>query len=87
MTLFMYTTDKEESVNGNVIRRVKMVGILMNASVQITNKKEFEELQKRISTPIREVKIKETIQNRINPKKINNEDRECSVDFAGMKAL
>ena len=30
---------------------VKMVGILMNASVQITKKKEFEELQKRMTTP------------------------------------
>lgn len=63
MTLFMYTTDKEWIINGNV----KMVGILMNASVQITNKKEFEELQKRISTPNTAVNIKETIQNRITP--------------------
>lgn len=39
----------------------------MNASVQITNKKEFEELQKRISTPNTAVNIKETIQNRITP--------------------
>lgn len=37
----------------------------MNASVQITNKKEFEELQKRMTTPITAVNIKETIQNRI----------------------
>ncbi len=44
-----------------------MVGILMNASVQITNKKEFEELQKRMTTPNTEVNIKETIQNRITP--------------------
>ena len=44
-----------------------MVGILMNASVQITNKKEFEELQKRISTPNTVVNIKETIQKRITP--------------------
>lgn len=29
-----------------------MVGILMNASVQITNKKEFEELQKGMTIPI-----------------------------------
>ena len=46
-----------------------MVGILMNASVQITNKKELEELQKRMTTPNKAVNIKETIQNRINPKK------------------
>lgn len=44
-----------------------MVGILMNASVQITNKKEFEELQKRMTTPNTAVNIKETIQNRITP--------------------
>ena len=44
-----------------------MVGILMNASVQITNKKEFEELQKGISTPNTAVNIKENIQNRITP--------------------
>ena len=44
-----------------------MVGILMNASVQITNKKEFEELQKRMTTPNPAVNIKETIQNRITP--------------------
>ena len=37
----------------------------MNASVQITNKKEFEELKKRMTTPNTEVNIKETIQNRI----------------------
>lgn len=49
-----------------------MVGILMNSSVQITNKKEFEELQK-MTTPNTVVNIKETIQNRINPKKLNNE--------------
>lgn len=47
---------------------VKMVGILMNASVQITNEKEFEELQKRMTIPNTAVNIKETIQNRINPK-------------------
>lgn len=44
-----------------------MVGILMNTSVQITNKKEFEELQKRMTTPNTAVNIKETIQNRITP--------------------
>ncbi len=60
-----------------------MVGILMNASVQITNKKEFEELQKRISTPNTAVNIKETIQKRINPKKVNNVDRQYSVHFTG----
>lgn len=42
-----------------------MVGILMNASVQITNKKEFEELQKRMTTQNTSVNIKETIQNRV----------------------
>ena len=61
-----------------------MVGILMNASVQITNKKEFEELQKRMTTPNTAVNIKETIQNRINPKKINNEEKHCSIDFKGL---
>ena len=61
-----------------------MVGILMNASVQITNKKEFEELQKRISTPNTAVNIKETIQNRINPKKLNNEEKQCSINFKGL---
>ncbi|WP_455224262.1 hypothetical protein [Granulicatella sp.] len=60
-----------------------MVGILMNASVQITNKKEFEELQKRISTPNTAVNIKETIQDRINPKKVNNVDRQYPVHFTG----
>ena len=55
----------------------------MNASVQITNKKEFEELQKRISTPNTAVNIKETIQKRINPKKVNNVDRQYSVHFTG----
>ena len=44
-----------------------MVGILMNTSVQITNKKELEELQKRMTTPNTAVNIKETIQNRITP--------------------
>ena len=58
-----------------------MVGILMNASVQITNKKEFEELQKRMTTPNTAVNIKETIQNRINPKKVNNVVRQYFVDF------
>ena len=53
----------------------------MNASVQITNKKEFEELQKRMTTPNTAVNIKETIQNRINPKKLNNEEKQCSIDF------
>ena len=61
-----------------------MVGILMNASVQITNKKEFEELQKRMITPNTAVNIKETIQNRINPKKLNNEEKQCSIDFKGL---
>ena len=61
-----------------------MVGILMNASVQITNKKEFEELQKRMTTPNTAVNIKETIQNRINPKKLNNEEKQCSMDFKGL---
>lgn len=61
-----------------------MVGILMNASVQITNKKEFEELQKRMTTPNTAVNIKETIQNRINPKKLNNEEKQCSIDFKGL---
>ncbi len=58
-----------------------MVGILMNASVQITNKKEFEELQKRMTTPNTAVNIKETIQNRIDPKKVNNVVRQYFVDF------
>ena len=53
----------------------------MNASVQVTNKKEFEELQKRMSTPNTAVNIKETIQNRINPKKVNNVVRQYFVDF------
>lgn len=61
-----------------------MVGILMNASVQITNKKEFEELQKRMTIPNTAVNIKETIQNRINPKKLNNEEKQCSIDFKGL---
>ena len=61
-----------------------MLGILMNASVQITNKKEFEELQKRMTTPNTAVNIKETIQNRINPKKLNNEEKQCSIDFKGL---
>lgn len=62
-----------------------MVGILMNASVQITNKKEFEELQKRMTTPNSgKLNIKETIQNRINPKKLNNEEKQCSIDFKGL---
>ena len=61
-----------------------MVGILMNTSVQITNKKEFEELQKRMTTPNTAVNIKETIQNRINPKKLNNEEKQCSIDFKGL---
>ena len=61
-----------------------MVGILMNASVQITNKKEFEEFQKRMTTPNTAVNIKETIQNRINPKKLNNEEKQCSMDFKGL---
>ena len=61
-----------------------MVGILMNASVQITNKKEFEELQKRMTTPNTAVNIKETIQNRINPKKLNNEEKQCSINFKGL---
>ena len=55
----------------------------MNASVQIRNKKEFEELQKRMITPNTAVNIKETIQNRINPKKVNNVVRQSSVDFIG----
>lgn len=61
-----------------------MVGILMNASVQITNEKEFEELQKRMTTPNTAVNIKETIQNKINPKKLNNEEKQCSIDFKGL---
>ena len=61
-----------------------MVGILMNASVQITNKKEYEELQKRMTIPNTAVNIKETIQNRINPKKLNNEEKQCSIDFKGL---
>ena len=61
-----------------------MVGILMNASVQITNEKEFEELQKRMTIPNTAVNIKETIQNRINPKKLNNEEKQCSIDFKGL---
>ena len=61
-----------------------MVGILMNASVQITKKKEFEELQKRMTTPNTAVNIKETIQKRINPKKLNNEEKQCSIDFKGL---
>ena len=61
-----------------------MVGILMNTSVQITNKKEFEELQKRMTTPNTAVNIKETIQNRINPKKLNNEEKQSSIDFKGL---
>lgn len=61
-----------------------MVGILMNTSVQITNKKEFEELQKRMTTKNTAVNIKETIQNRINPKKLNNEEKQCSIDFKGL---
>ena len=44
-----------------------MVGSFMNASLQITNKKEFEELQKRMTTPNTAVNIKEIIQNRITP--------------------
>lgn len=61
-----------------------MVGILKNASVQLTNEKEFEELQKRMTTPNTAVNIKETIQNRINPKKLNNEEKQCSIDFKGL---
>ena len=61
-----------------------MLGILMNASVQITNKKEFEELQKRMTTPNTAVNIKETIQNGINPKKLNNEEKQCSIAFKGL---
>ena len=30
------------------------------------------------------VNIKETIQNRINPKKLNNEEKQCSIDFKGL---
>ncbi len=56
-----------------------MVGILMNASVQITNKKEFEELQKRMTTQNTSVNIKETIQNRVTlGRKIH---RQNSGDF------
>lgn len=63
-----------------------MVGILMNASVQITNKKEFEELQKRMTTPNTAVNIKETIQNRINPKKLNNEKNNVLLILKGYKS-
>ena len=62
-----------------------MVGILINASVQITNKKEFEELQKRISTPNTEVNIKETIQNRINPKKSTMKIENVPLILQGWK--
>lgn len=63
-----------------------MVGILMNASVQITNKKEFEELQKRMITPNTAVNIKETIQNRINPKKLNNEKNNVLLILKGYES-
>ena len=63
-----------------------MVGILMNASVQITNKKEFEELQKRMTTPNTAVNIKETIQNRINPKKLNNEKNNVLLILKGYES-
>lgn len=64
-----------------------MVGILMNASVQITNKKEFEELQKRMTTPNTAVNIKETIQNRINPKKLNNEENNVLLILKGYESV
>ena len=64
-----------------------MVGILMNASVQITNKKEFEELQKRMITPNTAVNIKETIQNRINPKKLNNEENNVLLILKGYESV
>lgn len=63
-----------------------MVGILMNASVQITKKKEFEELQKRMTTPNTAVNIKETIQNRINPKKLNNEKNNVLLILKGYES-
>ena len=63
-----------------------MVGILMNASVQIMNKKEFEELQKRMTTPNTAVNIKETIQNRINPKKLNNEKNNVLLILKGYES-
>ena len=37
-----------------------------------------------MTTPNKAVNIKETIQNRINPKKLNNEEKQCSIDFKGM---
>ena len=37
-----------------------------------------------MTTPNTAVNIKETIQNRINPKKINNEEKHCSIDFKGL---
>ena len=61
-----------------------MVGILMNASVQITNKKRVRRVTKRMTTPNTAVNIKETIQNGINPKKLNNEEKQCSIDFKGL---
>ena len=61
-----------------------MVGILMNASVQITNKKRVRRVTKKNDTPNTAVNIKETIQNRINPKKLNNEEKQCSIDFKGL---
>ena len=63
-----------------------MVGILMNASVQIMNKKEFEELQKRMTTTNTAVNIKETIQNRINPKKLNNEKNNVLLILKGYES-
>ena len=57
-----------------------MVGILMNASVKITNKKEFEELQKRMTTPNTSVNIKETIQNRITP---GTKNIQKNMEFQG----
>lgn len=43
-----------------------MVGIVMSARIQATNKKEFEELQRRLETPNTTVDIKSAIQKRIN---------------------
>lgn len=37
-----------------------------------------------MTTPNTAVNIKETIQNGINPKKLNNEEKQCSIAFKGL---
>ena len=37
-----------------------------------------------MTTPNTAVNIKETIQNIINPKKLNNEEKQYSIDFKGL---